>query len=65
MTQPGVASPMTGPHLDVQRIREDFPILRTKVHGKDLVYLDNAATAQKPRAMIDAVQAPRVPPTPR
>jgi cysteine desulfurase/selenocysteine lyase len=41
--------------LDVARIREDFPILKQRVHGKPLVYLDNAATAQKPQAVIDAV----------
>ena len=34
--------------FDVKRIREDFPILKQKVHGKPLVYLDNAATSQKP-----------------
>lgn len=43
--------------LDVERLREDFPILRRKVHGKRLVYLDNAATTQKPvqviRTLID------------
>ena len=36
-------------------IREDFPILKEKVHGKDLVFLDSAASAQKPRAVIDAM----------
>src|ERR1700757_1429503 len=36
-------------------LREDFPILRQKVHGKDLVFLDSAASAQKPRAVIDAM----------
>ena len=41
--------------LDVVRHRADFPILATRVHGKPLVYLDNAATAQKPNAVIDAV----------
>jgi cysteine desulfurase/selenocysteine lyase len=41
--------------LDVQRIRQDFPILERRVHGKPLVYLDNAATSQKPRAVIDAL----------
>lgn len=41
--------------LDVARIREDFPILRERVHGKPLVYLDNAATSQKPQAVIDAL----------
>lgn len=39
---------------DVQRIRADFPILAQTVQGKRLVYLDNAATTQKPRAVIDA-----------
>ena len=41
---------------DVGRIREDFPILSRTVHGKPLVYLDNGASAQKPRAVIEAVQ---------
>src|SRR5271154_5854754 len=41
--------------LDVARVRADFPILQQKVHGKPLVYLDNAATSQKPRAVIDAI----------
>ena len=36
-----------------ERIRQDFPILQRKVHGKDLVYLDNAASAQKPLAVIE------------
>jgi cysteine desulfurase/selenocysteine lyase len=42
--------------LDVDRIREDFPILRRTSHGKPLVYLDSAATSQKPRQVIDAVR---------
>lgn len=46
--------PDTGP-LDVEKIRADFPILHQKVHGKPLVYLDNAATSQKPRAVIEAI----------
>jgi cysteine desulfurase / selenocysteine lyase len=41
--------------FDVERIRADFPILEQQVHGKPLVYLDNAATSQKPRAVIDAI----------
>ncbi|MBI3841511.1 MAG: cysteine desulfurase [Thaumarchaeota archaeon] len=41
--------------LDVERIRADFPILRRKVRGKRLVYLDNAATTQKPRQVIEAL----------
>jgi cysteine desulfurase / selenocysteine lyase len=40
---------------DVERIRADFPILHQKVHGHPLVYLDNAATSQKPRQVIDAI----------
>lgn len=39
--------------LDVAAIRQDFPILRRTVHGQPLVYLDNAATTQKPQAVID------------
>src|ERR1700747_1979782 len=41
--------------LDVARIREDFPILRQKIRGKPLVFLDSAASAQKPRVVIDAM----------
>ena len=41
--------------LDVARVRKDFPILDRKVYGKPLVYLDNAATSQKPRQVIDAL----------
>ncbi|KPK21080.1 MAG: cysteine sulfinate desulfinase, partial [Dehalococcoidia bacterium SM23_28_1] len=41
--------------FDIQAIRRDFPILLRQVHGKPLVYLDNAATTQKPRAVIDAL----------
>jgi len=40
---------------DVERIRADFPILNEKVRGKRLAYLDNAATTQKPRVVIDAI----------
>jgi cysteine desulfurase/selenocysteine lyase len=40
---------------DVEAIRKDFPILSEKVYGKPLVYLDNGASAQKPRAVIDAI----------
>ena len=38
---------------DVNRIREDFPILSMEVYGKPLIYLDNAASAQKPKAVLD------------
>jgi cysteine desulfurase/selenocysteine lyase len=41
--------------LDVQRVRKDFPILERRVYGKPLIYLDNAATSQKPRQVIDAL----------
>jgi cysteine desulfurase/selenocysteine lyase len=40
--------------LDVEAVRREFPVLRTTVHGKPLVYLDSAASAQKPQAVIDA-----------
>jgi cysteine desulfurase/selenocysteine lyase len=43
------------PALDVATRRADFPLLATRVHGKPLVYLDNAATSQKPRAVIEAI----------
>jgi len=52
-TQP-IAAP-TGAVLDLERVRADFPALHQQVKGKPLVYLDNAATTQKPRAVIDAV----------
>jgi cysteine desulfurase/selenocysteine lyase len=45
------------PAFDVERIRRDFPILGQKIKGKPLVYLDNAATTQKPRAVIEAITA--------
>jgi cysteine desulfurase/selenocysteine lyase len=43
------------PRLDVDRVRADFPILSREVNGHRLVYLDSAATSQKPRAMLDAL----------
>lgn len=43
------------PPYDVERIRQDFPILSTRIRGKPLVYLDNAATTQKPRPVLEAV----------
>lgn len=43
------------PAFDVRAIRQDFPILHQEVHGRPLVYLDNAASSQKPRAVIEAV----------
>jgi cysteine desulfurase/selenocysteine lyase len=43
------------PPIDVERIRQDFPLLQQRIRGKPLVYLDNAATSQKPQSVIDAV----------
>src|SRR5512146_1500046 len=42
--------------FDVYKIREDFPVLNQKVNGKPLVYLDNAATSQKPQVVLDALK---------
>ena len=42
--------------FDVEKIREDFPILHQEVNGKPLVYLDNAATSQKPKSVIDSIE---------
>ncbi len=61
MTRPLAIAPAVPPfrrpvgEYDLERIRNDFPILRTTVRGKPLVYLDNAATSQKPQSVIDAV----------
>ena len=52
LTQSSVLSPQS---YDVEAIRADFPILFTKARGKQLVYLDNAATTQKPRQVIDRI----------
>jgi len=41
--------------FDVEKLRRDFPILKQKIRGRRLVYLDNAATSQKPQAVIDAI----------
>ena len=48
-TRPGIRS------IDIEGLRADFPILRRRVNGRPLVYLDNAATTQKPQAVIDAL----------
>ena len=53
--RPGVISPRAST-LDVERIRADFPILDIRPRGKPLVYLDSAATSQKPRQVIDALR---------
>ncbi len=47
---------MTNASYDLERIRADFPILSTSMRGKPLVYLDSAASAQKPRVVIDAIR---------
>ncbi|HEY1364453.1 MAG TPA: cysteine desulfurase [Xanthobacteraceae bacterium] len=47
---------VTNGAYDVHRLREDFPILAMQVYGKPLVYLDNAASAQKPRCVLDRLQ---------
>ncbi len=50
------ATPATGSRpLDIPAIRKDFPALNQKIHGKDLAWLDNGATTQKPQSVIDAV----------
>jgi len=43
--------------LDIERIREDFPILRREVYDRPLVYFDNAATTQKPRCVVEKIEA--------
>ena len=48
------SQPPRRPRLDVAKVRKEFPILGRKVHGKALVYLDNAATSQKPRSVVKA-----------
>ena len=53
--RPGRAPGAASPAFDAARARAEFPILARSVHGKPLVYLDSAATTQKPRAVIDAV----------
>lgn len=42
--------------LDIKKIREDFPILQTKVYGKPLIYFDNAATTQKPKSVLQSLE---------
>ena len=50
---PAISVPST--QLDLGKIRADFPILSERAYGKPLVYLDNAASSQKPKAVIDAL----------
>ena len=56
MSAPGRSVAATVGALDVERLRRDFPALAQEVRGRRLVYLDNAATAHKPRAVLEAVQ---------
>ena len=54
MTAAAVAKPILNTGYDLARVRDDFPILKELIHGKPLVYLDNAATSQKPWQVINA-----------
>jgi cysteine desulfurase / selenocysteine lyase len=56
-TAAAVADPAAPAPLDAERIRRDFPILGERINGKPLVYLDNAASTQKPLAVIEAIGA--------
>jgi len=56
MTATAFKEKKAGTPFDVKKVREDFPILHQEVRGKPLVYLDNAATSQKPRAVIETVK---------
>ena len=42
------------PTMDIDKIREDYPILQRQIEGRPLVYLDNAATSQTPRPVVEA-----------
>jgi cysteine desulfurase / selenocysteine lyase len=50
-----IVSTLSSSDIDVSTLRKDFPTLKQKVHGKPLVYLDNAATAQTPQSVIDSI----------
>ena len=50
------ATPIPVHGFDVERVRNEFPALQQKVHGKNLVYLDNGATTQKPNCVIEAIE---------
>ena len=56
MTQSATVTEETATDLDVTRLRQEFPILSREVYGKPLVYLDSAASAQKPRVVLETVQ---------
>ena len=55
MLEASTANDLKTPLLDVEKIRQDFPILHQEVNGKPLVYLDNAATSQKPMQVIETL----------
>lgn len=55
MTSPQATPSTPAEILDVEQVRHDFPLLLRQVHGNPLVYLDNAATAQKPRVVLDTL----------
>ena len=55
MSAAHVAPVVSTAPLDVQVLRRDFPVLAQRVHGKPLCYLDNAASSQRPRSVIDAI----------
>ena len=42
-------------HINIDQIRNDFPILKRKVNGESLIYFDNAATSQTPQVVIDSI----------
>ena len=56
MTTNSMTAALANGAYDVARVRRDFPILAMKVYGKPLIYLDNAASAQKPKAVLDRIQ---------
>ena len=56
MSSMEIMNALTAGSYDVERLRADFPILQREVNGRPLVYFDNAASAQKPRSVIEAVQ---------
>jgi len=55
-TRPLAPAAANTPAFDLERVRADFPILARKIHGRRLAFLDSAASAQKPQAVIDAVR---------
>jgi cysteine desulfurase / selenocysteine lyase len=56
MNTPSILTKQSNIDFPVKQIRRDFPILSSRVHGKPLVYLDNAASTQKPHAVVDALK---------